>query len=469
MGADQDPKQLIDERTERLVLRTLSTESSNPGAARIMMDRSRLVHGDFGVPAHAKVFWAIGTQLRDGKPADVLALHPRLKAVMPWKLLCEMIMGGVDKAEDDLAFMGTMGGAFEQWTQRVRDLSATRKMYAAGKALMQRALQGHLQPGETLLKAAQHLQEIARQSSGSNVATLTQVLAEVGEHFDRVQRGEVEPVLPTGIPALDAVIKGIQATLTIIGAYPGVGKSGLVARIMLNLAQMGRRVGIISMEDPREWVAWRYLANESRVPQIVLQYDRLKGDDARAAGEAFGKVGAYSDNIFIDDRGGLSPAELVLACRDMILNHHCDTVLVDHLGESELEGGPRDRYDLLVGKMLRDLRQVTKDTGKGIVGVTHLKRKEGDGPPRMDDFPNSAAYERMARVAIALRRKPDSDELEAWFLKHQKGKGQGRFVTLRFDGVSAMPTNEEIHPEPPEPPPPSRPYRDISERDLPED
>ena len=430
--------ELHDEIAERAVIRTLSEASTiDVARARLLFEREGVTERDFASPPLAEAFWAVAKLVCAGTPADLLSIWPKLKTSANveraggWKWATELFVGSGDAA--------TYEGGFGSYCATLRDLATRRKMLAAGLAIIGRAKDADSTPAEVLLKASQHLASLSR--SGDDLRRLDQVLHSVGQEFDSVQRGEAVPLFPTGIDCVDELIGGLQATLIAIGAYPGVGKSGLEARIVKNLARSGVNVGIFSLEDPAEWMPWRYLADSSRVAQFLLQYRKLNDEQAVKAAEAFADVATFADRVFVDDRPGLDIAEIMLSARNMIINKGCRVIFVDHLGEIRWRGGRSDR-DLQIADGLSELRSLSK-MGVAVVVISHLKRIEENRPPRMSDFADASAVERKARIALALSREEGDTALSVHVLKHTKGRGVGRLVRLKFDGVSAMPTNEE--------------------------
>lgn len=214
--------------------------------------------------------------------------------------------------------------------------------------------------------------------------------------------------IPSGIEALDAEIGGLQASvLTMVGAYPGVGKSALLASMLLSLGERGIKVGFFSLEDERTWIARRMLASASGVSVFKLATGKINEKEFMALAEHQSLIQATLENIVIDDRPGLTPTDIIAAARDMVLNHKCQVIMLDHLGEVRLQRS--ERYDLDVADALSGLRDIAKRFKIPVIVASHVRRRMGltvDDAPHLTDFANSSAPERMARVALGLSKVP---------------------------------------------------------------
>ncbi len=249
--------------------------------------------------------------------------------------------------------------------------------------------------------------------------------------------GKGTPVIPTGLHDWDRLIGGLWPTLIVIGAHPGHGKSGLIGRLLLNLAIAGVRSAIFSLEDQATWLAYRALSAASGVSQFVLRNRKLTDDQADAVHSGDTEIGAYAANIMIDERGALPPSEIVQGARDAILNKGARVVVVDHYGEVRHGEDKRDRHDLMIAAGLSDLRNLAKSYGVPIIVAAHLK-PEAVYPFTQHDFRNASAFEQMSRVAVMWEKK--DAVLKMQVVKNQFGLGSVAFE-LPFHGPSAMVSN----------------------------
>lgn len=425
---------LLDIEAERALLAAIADCSGieGIGATREAVEGCGISAEDFARVEHAEVFRAALELLTQGRAVDEVALGSMLKPSTAFaaaggvKWLAEMLRVGHKSSGLNLG----------QYASTVRDLAVRRRVVeharrVAGEAMdLTRPTDGTLKTWAEAVDAVVNRQE--------RLTTAEQTLIRVLDEMEQVDRGERIPVIPTGLAALDAVIAGLQPTLTMVGAYPGVGKSSLFASILESLAKRRVKVGLFSLEDDGTWVARRLLAGRTNIPVHVIQFRRLVSTQKERVAEASAELHSDLKSIVIDDRSRLTPAQIVQTARDMVLNHKCKALFVDHLGEVAVERD-RGRHDLEVGDALSQLRALAKRYGVPVVVATHLKRREGADlttEPRLSDFANSSAVEGMARVALGLS-KPDPQTLRVSVLKQTNGAG-GVAVDLEFIGAAAL-------------------------------
>lgn len=426
--------QLYEHDMERAVLSALSNEAALDANRALLLSRqSKLAAQDFHHPKHQSLWTAMQAVLsRDGSltPLAVKAELERSEtlAAVTWEYAAAVLLDPVADAHVVLPH-----------ARLLRDLSARRSVLSHLAELRTHLLDGKASPLEAAAAVAGKLANLA--ASESTIRTLRETAAELVDHLDRVNSGAEDAILPTGIRVLDQVIGGLQPTLTLVGALPGVGKSALLATLVQSLARRGKRVGLVSLEDAASWLAWRLLSDESKVDQFILRHKKLSDFHYQSAADGFGRMHVYGDKVFLVDGAdaAMNIDQVVAACNAMVVLHQVDAIVVDHLGEIA-GNGDEVRYDLEVGRHLSRLRGVANKFAVPMVVAAHLRRREGLGPgdmPKLSDFANSSGAERKARVALGLSREPDSDTMHIHVLKNTNGRA-GVSVQAKFHGAAAM-------------------------------
>lgn len=415
--------ELFDHAMELAVIGVIAEASElDVRRADRLAEQSGLLAEDFHLPANAQLFTAVLGLVRAGRPADLLSVQAAIPAAdRSWLV---KVLLSVHPSDHVLA----------GYAKTIADLALRRRLVGVARDLGSEAANLTADTGRTLNQVSRALASLTRRTAGTR--TLSDVLVDVAKERADIEAGVNVPIIPTGLGDLDAVIGGLQPTLTILGAHPGVGKSAFIATVIRNLARAGITVGVFSLEDQASWLAWRYLAAESSVSQFILRTRQLTDAQHERFGDAEKTIHGYGGRILIDDRTGLSPGDIVQTARDLILNRGVQALFVDHLGELRYENRRGDRYDLDVAEGLSDLRGLAKSYGVPVICATHLRREALD-PPRLFDFANAAAIERQARVAISLTRPQDGEVLTAHVLKQTNGKA-GVKVDLPFSGAAAL-------------------------------
>ena len=401
---------------EVLVLKALVGDAMvDSGLALRTLDESGVRVEDFSEQSTQALFVAVGDTLRAGRPPEMLSLAEATGGRTPRALIFDVLTNW------DV-------GASAQRLAAIRRDSQRRSLALSLRSLVALADNQAVDVAQIIAEIQATLSEI--QGGADGVRSADGAVMELIARLEATQRGEFQPVVPTGINALDFVIGGLQKTLTIVGAMPGVGKSALLATIARNISARGVKVGIISLEDTREWIVERILSQEASVPLFLLGTKPLTTGQLERTGAAAEVIYPHMKNVIIDDTHGLGPSQVVASARRMV-SIGCKAILVDHLGEIRVER--TQRHDLDIMEVLQSLRGISKNYAVPVVVACHLRRREGldlDNPPKISDFAFSASVERMARVAIGLYKinEDGRDLVGVAILKQTKGPSDMNFA-----------------------------------------
>jgi replicative DNA helicase len=415
--------------TERGVIGIIAEVSqTNVGQALELWETSRLQASDFESQGLGSLWDMVGDFVRAGLPIDIVALTAKAKATHPkgltHRLLAETLLSPPPSKQ-----------ILPEYARLIGDSALRRKTGEALRRALENITKPSEKPTDTIQGLTDELQTLSnrlpslRNSSG-DVLTLYSAIQETlkgGRHL----------CIPTGVEALDEVIGGLQAgVLTMVGAYPGVGKSALLASMLQSIAERNVKVGFFSLEDERLWVTRRMLCYGSGATVFSLTTGKISEADYKALEKEQDFVQATLSNVIIDDRPGLTPTDIIAAARDMVLNHKCQVIMLDHLGEVRLERS--ERYDLDVADALAGLRDIAKRFKIPVVVASHVRRRMGltiEDAPALTDFANSSAPERMARVALGLSKVPGG--MRCTILKQTNGPS-GAEIGLRLLEHAAM-------------------------------
>ncbi len=388
-------------------------------SVRDAVDAHDIDPSDFASPELGRIWGVVKGMLSAGTTPDLFAVERLLPDIKRPVLVEALLANQISNPEGKLAVLADVA----QRRRIVKALDRVKAM-ATDTTTNLAAVVGEAQRA---LESVQCREVTSRTAEGDVLALI--------DHLDAVARGEVEPVLPTGIPKLDEFVGGLQKTLTIIGSLPGVGKSALLASILRNLGSRGVKVGLFSLEDERSWVAKRITANVCDIPLFVLQTKPLSPGQKARLTEGSPRVYDIMKSFVIDDRPAVTCADIVAGARQMIVRHGVRAIIIDHLGEIRLSRS--ERHDLDISDVLQQLRALAKMYGVPVVVACHLKRREGaESDPKLSDFAFSAGVERMARVALALTRNGE-EQLRVHVLKQTNGQS-GVCLDLDFHKLAGM-------------------------------
>lgn len=226
---------------------------------------------------------------------------------------------------------------------------------------------------ERLVKAMGRGEEV-------DVARVLGILHEVeDEHLDFVGMDKVLPDediwVPTHYAPWDTHIGGMpKSGLTIIGAPPGIGKTTLLLRVLLNCAHAGHTVAFFSLEMTLGQIALRMLEVEAKL-SMRTRSRIIASEEVCNVSEVYAKAArlkaAHPDLYAI----GIDFADLMI---------------------------DEEQSEQAMGKIYKTLSVLAKRLRVPIILLSQLSRRYEGGVPRMNHFRYSGLAEAMAALGLLL-------------------------------------------------------------------
>ena len=340
--------------------------------------------------ANRRIFEAIVNLQTAGRPVDVVTVatwlrdHERLQQIGGTPYLAQLTdsIPAVAHVEAHARVVR------EKW--RIRQLISTCQRFAA------EGYGNFGEPQEFIDQAEQAIFDIARVSESTAVRPVREAIHGA---FDILvaasKRGEGITGVPTGFDRLDKKCAGLhKGDLYIVAGRPGMGKTAFVLNIAVNVAsprrvrtsdandplgsgdveQPGWGVGFFSLEMPREQLASRLLAVESRVDASRIRSGTIRHDDWNKLTDAAARIGRLP--IWLDDTPALGLLDLRAKIRRLkaeILRKTGDGPEAQDLGLIIV-----DYLQLMTGrKGAASREQEISELSRGLEAA-----REGDGRPR---------------------------------------------------------------------------------------
>jgi replicative DNA helicase len=358
---------------------------------------------DFAHPAHVLVWGSVLRLHRAKKPVDSLSVADDLKT------RGHLADVGGPSALMDLDDKARLVFNLSSRVAVVRDRAQRRAVVAASRRAQEAVHDLNLRPEQVALDGSAALAQLGAAVTAT-VATFRDAMNDFLDKMHATQAGTFEQYVPSGIGILDELLGGwCRGQLILLGAYPSVGKGAVIGRSCLNIAKRGEVCHLQSMEDPKIWLAKRYVSNASGVPvRRLMERTPLAPYHAEAVQQAVLASHDWADNIIFDDRSRLTDDQIAAAIRQSVVQRGARVAFIDNASEVDLEHAG-DRFDLRTGRMVRLFRDVAKDLDIPVVLAVHFKRPKGNVTkeprfirPTSDLFKNSGAFEEAGRVALAL-------------------------------------------------------------------
>lgn len=365
---------------------------------------------DFGEPRHALIWAAILWLRSKGRHVDGLGIADRLK---DQGHLAD-VGGPAYLMECDSG--SNLGLGMLGHIATVRDRAARRAIVMASMAASARAHDTNLEPARVALESANAMAELGAAGESTD-HTFKDALWDFNERMSSIQAGEWHQYQPTYIGIWDELLGGLErGKLILVGAYPSVGKSALEAAVLLERAQRGHRDGLFTLEDPKLWIAKRYVAKAAGIPvRRLMQRPNADGSGGlnnwqmQKVADAYARADSWWDNLRIDERTNLSAYQIVTKAKQWVRKHKVECVWVDNASEVTVGDEQGERFDLKTAAMVRALRDLAKKEDIPVVLLVHFKRPKGNVTkeprflrPTSDLWKNAGAFEEAARVAVGL-------------------------------------------------------------------
>jgi replicative DNA helicase len=364
--------------------------------------------GDFYRFEHKQIWSAVAGLVGQTKPADVVTVFEQLQ------------QQGRAEACGGLTYLNALAQSvpsaanIRRYAEIVRERSVLRKLVAASDEIATAAFQPQGKPVSQILDEAEGLIfRIGEEGSKSRqgFVPMDRLVAELLERVQELHEHGAEDVtgVRTGFFDLDRLTAGFQAgDLIILAARPSMGKSAFALNIAEHVAvKEGLPVVVFSLEMGASQLALRMVGSLGRIDQSHLRTGQLRDDEWGRLSEAIEKLGKA--NVFIDESGSLSPAELrARARRQSRICGQLGLVVVDYL---QLMTGSSDSSDenraTVVGEISRALKSLAKELKCPVLALSQLNRSvetRTDKRPLMSDLRESGSIEQDADVIMFIYR-----------------------------------------------------------------
>src|SRR5699024_8555530 len=220
------------------------------------------------------------------------------------------------------------------------------------------------------------------------------------------------------------------------GARPGVGKSVLAVGAILDAARRRSGVAIMaSLEMPKDELYLRMLSSVGSVHGERIQHNRLTDDDNQRLRKAAAQIAPLP--LHVDDRTGMSLAQLRAVIRQQQRQQDVAVVLVDYLGiMTPPPGHARSDKRVQVDVVVQGLKNLARDLKVPIVALAQLNRAiEGrsEKTPVLSDLRESGGIEAAADCVLLMHRTEDEpNDLHINVAKNRHGPRA--HLTLNFRG-----------------------------------
>lgn len=365
---------------------------------------ARVVSGkDFYIMANRFIYEAIEALFKDGSPVDAVTIYERMRQAGQEKSLPKGAIY-ISQLTDDIVPSNSI-----RYAEDLRKCSRRRAMIAAAQAVTDEGFDETKDPEEYIDRARRAIAEVADNNTESRIYTLEETIDDTLKDF--LSDEAPDDIIKTGFHAFDSEFGGImKAVTTVVAARPSMGKSTFLLNVAVNVANAGRRVLFVSLEDKRKILQARLLAKFSKIDSRKIIFRKLSFEEKM-------KVSSHRDlvaclPIHIDDGAPYTSEQI----RNRVLSAHMrtpfDLVVVDHLHHVADRG--KNEYETTSNAM-KTLNEIPNETGTALLLAAQLNRdleRRENKEPTMADLRNAGKIEEAARLICFLHRPFKYDETE---------------------------------------------------------
>ncbi|MDO5033599.1 MAG: replicative DNA helicase [Eubacteriales bacterium] len=391
--AEREPNSL---EAEQAVLGSILLDNKNLHHAM-----SRLKVEDFYYPNHQNIYESILRVQEKNAPIDLISLVEDLSTR---KLLDRV--GGVQVLSDLSNFVSPHNA--EYYIDIVAEKSRLRRFIKTFKELQGLAYGEEAATDDLISLAAKRLQEIREGAGDASFSLVGEVIfARYNELYKMFKEAKV-PLQHTGYPSLDQKIGGLRkGSLIILAARPGMGKSAFAFNIAQRVASSyAVPTAIFSLEMSKEEVSTRFLSTYATLDSSKVNSAQLSADEWESLAKSSSEF--YGTPIYINDRSGIGPQEMLARCRELKLKEpNLGLVIVDYLQLMNSDRRRQDNRQQEISDISRSLKIMARELDCPVIALSQLSRSceaRSNKRPMLSDLRDSGAIEQDADVVLFLYR-----------------------------------------------------------------
>lgn len=435
---------MTDEKiTERVTPQNLDAEKSLLGAILIndeaLADVTEIVKPqDFYDERHRHIYGAMWNLYEHHRPVDILTVKSELKS----KKLTQKA-GGTSYLAELSGYVPTAANA-TAYADLVKKAAMRRGLLSAAAKITEVAYDESKETQDVLSDAEKLIFNVSDQNTRTDAEFIGDLLSST---FDRLEqlyenKGSIAGY-KTGFPDLDKKTAGFhKSDLIILAARPAMGKTALALNFARNVAAINKKaVLIFSLEMGKEQLINRMLADASGVSSFNLETGNFNSEDFAKISAAMSEL--EQEQIFIDDKPGLSIMEMRTKARRVAHDHELGMIIVDYL---QLMSGSNTRANdnrvNEVSEISRGLKMIARELNVPVIALSQLSRsvetRQGSNIPMLSDLRESGSIEQDADIVMFIYREDyyneDTDRqniADIILAKHRRG-ATGK-IELYFD------------------------------------
>ena len=293
----------------------------------------------------------------------------------------------------------------EGYGRVVEQMAVRRRLISAASRIAQVAHSEEPDIDEVINRAEQAVFEVTERRLSRELAPIRDVVSDYFDHVSYLTRHQGEFIgVPTGFKDLDHKLGYMQKSdLIIVASRPGMGKSSLLASIVMNAARFRQRVALFSLEMSNEQIVQRFISMDTRIPSNKLREGKLDDRDWEEFVKATQSLSEIP--IHMDDTPSLGTQELRTKARRLHMEFGLNLIVVDYLQLMTTPFRTENRVQE-ISFITRALKGLARELNLPVVAAAQLSRaveQRTDKRPLLSDLRESGCLAGDTRIYL-----PDS-------------------------------------------------------------
>lgn len=299
-----------------------------------------------------------------------------------------------------------------QYVTLIQKRYQMRKIICICQEAVNSALSQELEPEELVGHVAPNLVQTVMRVQSRGFRNVGDMVADVLNDLDAIQRGERSHGLHTGFPSIDELIGGFAGgDLIFIGGRPRWGKTAFMMNVAERMLRAGCRVAMVSAETSCPEYITRALCTTGEVDSLLARTGKMSEKDWTRLVNAGSTICNWE--YWIDDTPDVEIDTLCARTAELKKDADIDILFVDYL--TKLTTARKfDQKRLAVDYTVGQLKTLAQTLDIPVVVASQLNRmietRGGNSwrakRPTLGDFKESGRIEEDADVVMALFR-PD--------------------------------------------------------------
>ena len=275
----------------------------------------------------------------------------------------------------------------------------------------------------------------------------------------RMANPDIKIGLQTGYENLDRTIGGFEPEkVYIIGARPAMGKSAFgFIDVGLRVSQDTEKPVVgFSLEMKGSALAMRMVCNKSSINSEKIKLGEMSEEEWTSFAQV-SHVMSKQNNLYIDDRGGLSTAQIRAELKSIQIKHGgIGGIIIDHIGQ--IKKNPKKTETEAMNQIANELLAMAKEFEAPLIELTQLNRgveQRPDKRPVLSDIKQSSALEENADVVMFIYRDdyyyPEETQIpnvtELIVAKNREGECKSLYFNHQMQYSQYTPIDNFIKPE----------------------